>query len=131
MSGLAFGYALNAYRQAATQLDPHHPIFAAACTVSITQAIQTLALTGLLLIWDRAALRAVFAAWRSSLGAGLFGALASCCWLTALALSPAAPVRALGVIEAPISALAGRGCSRSASACGSGSRAWARRWGWR
>jgi len=108
LSGLAFGYSLNAYRQAAVQLDPHNPIFAAVCTVSITQALQTLALTGLLLIWDRAALRSVFAAWRSSLGAGLFGALASICWLTALALTPAAPVRALGVIEAPISALAGR-----------------------
>ena len=108
LSGLAYGYCLNAYRQAAVQLDPGHPIFAAACTVTITQAVQTLGLTGLLLIWDRAALRAVFAAWRSSLGAGLFGALASCGWLTALALSPAAPVRALGVIEAPISALAGR-----------------------
>jgi drug/metabolite transporter (DMT)-like permease len=108
LSGLAYGYCLNAYRQAATQLDPNHPIFAAAGTVAITQALQSLALTGLLLIWDRAALRAVFAAWRSSLGAGLFGAMASCGWLTALALSPAAPVRALGVIEAPISALAGR-----------------------
>jgi drug/metabolite transporter (DMT)-like permease len=108
LSGLAFGYSLNAYRQAATQLDPHHPIFAAACTVSLTQAMQTVALTVLLLVWDRAALRAVFAAWRQSLGAGFCGAVASCCWLTALALSPAAPVRALGVIEAPVSAIAGR-----------------------
>lgn len=108
LSGLAFGYALNAYRQAATQLDPHHAIFAAVSTVCITQTVQTLALTGLLLMWDRAALRAVFAAWRQSLAAGLCGALASSCWLTALALTPAAQVRALGVIEAPISALAGR-----------------------
>ncbi len=108
LSGLAFGYSLNAYRQATVQLDPHNPIFAAVSTVCVTQAVQSLALSGLLLIWDRAALRSVFAAWRSSLGAGLFGALASCCWLTALALSPAAPVRALGVIEAPVAALAGR-----------------------
>ncbi len=70
--------------------------------------MQTVGLTALLLIWDRPALRSVFAAWRQSLGAGLCGALASCCWLTALALSPAAPVRALGVIEAPVAALAGR-----------------------
>jgi drug/metabolite transporter (DMT)-like permease len=50
----------------------------------------------------------VVAAWRSSLGAGFFGAAASALWLTALALAPAAPVRAVGVIEMPLSALAGR-----------------------
>jgi drug/metabolite transporter (DMT)-like permease len=108
LSGLAFGYSLNAYRQAAVRLDPHNPIFAAVATVCLTQAMQALALTLLLAAWDRAALRAVLKAWRQSLGAGLFGALASCCWLTALALAPAAPVRALGVIEAPVAALEGR-----------------------
>jgi len=108
LSGLTFGYALNAYRQATVQLDHLHPIFAAVCTVSVTQALQAVALTALLAIWDRPAFRSVFAAWRQSLAAGLCGALASSCWLTALALTPAAPVRALGVIEAPVAALAGR-----------------------
>jgi drug/metabolite transporter (DMT)-like permease len=108
LSGLAFGYALNAYRQAAVQLDPRHAVFAAVCTVSVTQALQTLVLTLLLAVWDRGALKAVFAAWRQSLAAGFCGALASSCWLTALALTPAAQVRALGVIEAPVAALAGR-----------------------
>jgi drug/metabolite transporter (DMT)-like permease len=108
LSGLFFGWSLNAYRQAATQFDPAHPIFAAVSTVTITQALQTVVLTLLLAIWDRPALGAVFAAWRQSLAAGACGALASSGWLTALALSPAAPVRALGVVEAPIAALAGR-----------------------
>ena len=108
LSGLTFGYSLNAYRQAAVQLDPHHAVFAAVTTVCITQAMQTAGLTLILAILDRAALRAVFAAWRQSLAAGLCGAMASSCWLTALALTPAAPVRALGVIEAPVAALAGR-----------------------
>ena len=45
--------------------------------------------------------------WRPSLGAGLCGACASVGWFVALALSPAAPVRALGIIEAPIAAIAG------------------------
>jgi drug/metabolite transporter (DMT)-like permease len=108
LSGLTFGYSLNAYRQAAVQFDHAHPIFAAVSTVSVTQAMQTLALTLVLAIWDRPALRSVLTAWRQSLGAGLCGALASSCWLTALALTPAAPVRALGVLEAPIAALAGR-----------------------
>jgi drug/metabolite transporter (DMT)-like permease len=50
----------------------------------------------------------VFSRWRESLLAGLCGALASAGWFLALALSPAAPVRAVGVIEAPIAAIAGR-----------------------
>ena len=108
LSGLTFGYALNAYRQAGLAMDPHHALFAAAATVTVSQACQSAALSLLLAIWDRPALRSVFASWRQSLGAGLCGALASICWLTALALSPAAPVRALGVIEAPVAAFAGR-----------------------
>jgi drug/metabolite transporter (DMT)-like permease len=108
LSGLCFGYSLNAYRQAGLALDAGHPVFAAAATVTISQAAQSAALSLLLAVWDRAALRSVFAAWRSSLGAGLCGALASVCWLIALGLEPAAPVRALGVIEAPVAALAGR-----------------------
>ena len=81
---------------------------AALFTTSTTQALQTLALGGWLMIRSRRSLVAVLAAWRSSLGAGFFGAAASALWLTALALAPAAPVRAIGVIEMPLSAIAGR-----------------------
>jgi drug/metabolite transporter (DMT)-like permease len=108
LSGLCFGYALNAYRQAELAMDPHHPLFAASATVTATQAVQSLGLTALLAVWDRPALRSVFTSWRQSLGAGFFGAMASICWLLALGLEPAAPVRALGVVEAPVAALAGR-----------------------
>lgn len=108
LSGLCFGYSLNAYRQAGLAMDGAHPIFAAAATVTVSQALQSAGLGLLLAIWDRAALRSVFAAWRQSLTAGLCGALASICWLIALGLAPAAPVRALGVVEAPVAAIAGR-----------------------
>jgi drug/metabolite transporter (DMT)-like permease len=108
LSGLCFGYSLNAYRQAGLAMDPHHALFAAAATVTVSQACQSAALSLLLAIWDRAALRSVFASWKPSLGAGLCGALASICWLLALGLAPAAPVRALGVVEAPVAAVAGR-----------------------
>lgn len=108
LSGLCFGYSLNAYRQAGLAMDAGHPIFAAAATVTVSQTFQSIGLSALLAVWDRAALRSVFAAWRQSLLAGLCGAMASVCWLTALGLSPAAPVRALGVVEAPVAALAGR-----------------------
>jgi drug/metabolite transporter (DMT)-like permease len=108
LSGLCFGFSLNAYRQASLALDPGHPIFAAAATVTVTQAAQSIGLSAMLAVWDRAALTSVFAAWRQSLLAGLCGAMASVGWLIALGLSPAAPVRALGVVEAPVAAIAGR-----------------------
>ena len=61
------------------------------------------------LAWLRpGSLLAVARAWRPSLGAGFFGAAASACWFGALAMAPAGPVRAVGVIEAPIAAAAGR-----------------------
>ncbi len=108
ISGACYGVALNAYRQANLAIDPHHAVFAAVVTTSTTQAMQAAALTAWLAVRDRASLRAVLAAWKSSLGAGFFGAAASALWLTALALSPAGPVRAVGVLEMPLSALVGR-----------------------
>ncbi|MGE7206980.1 DMT family transporter [Sphingomonas sp. NPDC019816] len=106
-SGLFFGFSLNAFRHAALALDPGHPIHAALVCVAVVQAMQTIAL-GLILAWrDPATLAEVARRWRPSLGAGLCGACASAGWFVALALSPAAPVRALGIIEAPIAAMAG------------------------
>lgn len=107
LSGLCFGFSLNAFRHSALSMEPAHPVYAAILSVAIVQAMQAAALTGILALRDPGALRAVFRSWRSSLGAGLCGACASAGWFIALALSPAAPVRALGVIEAPIAAFAG------------------------
>ncbi|NIJ33413.1 DMT family transporter [Sphingomonas oligoaromativorans] len=107
LSGLFFGFSLNAFRHSALAMEAGHPVFAAIVSVCIVQAMQAATLTLILLVRDPAALRAVLRDWRSSLGAGLCGACASSGWFVALALSPAAPVRALGVIEAPIAAFAG------------------------
>jgi hypothetical protein len=46
--------------------------------------------------------RAIIDAWRSSLFAGFMGALASQLWFVAFALSEAAPVRTLALIEVPM-----------------------------
>jgi drug/metabolite transporter (DMT)-like permease len=108
LSGLAFAVALNAYRQAGLALEPHHPIYSATAAVCVAQAIQTTLLLISLAIWRPASLAAVARSWRPSLGAGFFGAAASACWFSALAMAPAGPVRAIGVIEAPIAAAAGR-----------------------
>ena len=107
LSGLCFGFSLNAFRHAGLALDVRHPPFAALTSVMVVQAMQAATLTLILALRDRQTLRSVITGWRGSLSAGLCGACASAGWFFALALSPAAPVRALGVIEAPIAALAG------------------------
>lgn len=106
-SGLLFGFALNAFRHAGLRLEPQHPFFAAMASVAIVQTVQAGTLILYLLWRDRPALVAVITGWRESFGAGLFGALASSGWFFALNLAPAAAVRALGLIEMPIAALAG------------------------
>ncbi|MDR7231832.1 drug/metabolite transporter (DMT)-like permease [Caulobacter sp. BE264] len=107
-SGAIFALSANCFRQASLAFDPAHPAASAFVTVMVVQAIQTVALTSYLAWRDRAALGAVIAAWRQSLGAGFCGAAASGLWFTAMALSPVGPVRAVGVIEMPIAAIAGR-----------------------
>ena len=107
-SGACFALALNGVRQAGLALDHAHPIYAATAGVVVAQALQSLLLGGALAVLRPNALRAVASSWRASLGAGLCGALASAFWFSALALAPAGPVRAVGVIEAPIAAAAGR-----------------------
>ena len=103
-----FALSMNGYRQAGLALEPRHPIFAGIGAVVAAQAIQSVVLGCALALLRPAALRAVFGSWRASLGAGACGAGASVLWFSALAMSPPGPVRAIGVIEAPIAALAGR-----------------------
>ena len=107
-SGAIFALSANCFRQASLTFAPAHPAAAAFVTVMVVQAIQTVALTGYLAWRDPGALKAVVAAWRQSLGAGFCGAAASGLWFTAMTLSPVGPVRAVGVVEMPIAAIAGR-----------------------
>lgn len=107
-AGAGFAMASNAYRQCALTLDTAHPFLAAQVTLLSVQVIQSAVLVAWLAMADRAALMASVRPWRSSLGAGFFGAAASGLWFTAFAMAPVGPVRAVGVVEAPIAALAGR-----------------------
>jgi drug/metabolite transporter (DMT)-like permease len=108
IAGGGFAVSSNAFLQAALGLDAHHPAFAAQVTVFCVQAMQSAALIAWLGATNRSGLVTAVTAGRSSLGAGFFGAAASGLWFTAFALSPAGPVRAVGVVEMPIAALAGR-----------------------
>ena len=108
LSGLFFGFSLNAYRHSGLALEPNHRVYAAVVCVAVVQAMQSVVLTAVLAMRDRKALRAIMTGWRESIAAGLCGAIASCGWFIALGLAPAAPVRAVGVIEAPMAAIAAR-----------------------
>jgi drug/metabolite transporter (DMT)-like permease len=108
LSGLLFGFSFNAYRHASVTLEPVHNVFSATATVTITQFIQSVGLTAILAVKKPSALEAVIRSWRGSLFAGATGACASACWLIALTMAPAAPVRAVGVVEAPMAAAMGR-----------------------
>jgi drug/metabolite transporter (DMT)-like permease len=108
LSGLLFGFSLNAFRHASLALAPDHLAFSATGTVAFTQALQSVALGGWLAVRKPAALESVLSSWRESLFAGFCGACASIAWQVALIMAPAASVRAVGVIESPIAAAAGR-----------------------
>lgn len=106
-AGTFFAASSNLYRHAALSYDAAHPAFAGLSTLVVVQAFQTAGLGAWLAARDRGALVAVVRGWRPSLGAGFFGAAASGLWFTAFAMMAAAPVRAVGVVEMPIAALAG------------------------
>jgi hypothetical protein len=85
------------------------PITAAIVSVTVVQAMQAGALTAILLLRNPAAARRA-AQLAQLAGLGLCGTCASAGRCIALALSPAAPVRELGIIEALVAALADNGC---------------------
>jgi drug/metabolite transporter (DMT)-like permease len=107
-SGAMFALCANCFRQAGLAFDPAHAAASAFVTVMVVQAMQTAALSAWLAWREPDSLKAVLAAWKQSLGAGFCGAAASGLWFTAMTLSPVGPVRAVGVVEMPIAAIAGR-----------------------
>ena len=108
LAGAGFAVAGNAFRQAALSLDRADPLLTAQLTVFVGQTMQSAALIAWLALTDRGALRIAVTSWRASVPAGFFGAAASGLWFTAFAMTPVGLVRAVGVIEMPIAAFAGR-----------------------
>ena len=98
-SGTGFALSAIGYRGAALALGEAPFMMAAASTLLVAQAIQTLLLGGWLLWRSRDVVLRVFRAWRASLFAGFMGAAASAGWFTAFTLETAAHVRTLGLIE--------------------------------
>jgi uncharacterized membrane protein len=98
-SGAGFALAAVAFRGATLQTSGAAPVLAAASTLLVAQLLQTLMLGGYLLVRERRVVRAVLTLWRPSMFAGFMGAAASAGWFTAFALTSAAHVRTLGLVE--------------------------------
>ena len=108
-SGACFAFSAVGYRGASLVLGSGTPPWlAGAWGVLWAQAIQTVLLGGWITLRTPEVIRKVFAAWRISLWAGCMGAIASIGWFTAFAMTTAAQVRTLGMVEVLFSYLVSR-----------------------
>src|SRR4051812_22568103 len=107
-SGAGFALSAVGYRGAALQLPGTSAWLIGAWGVLFAQILQTVLLGSWLAVKAPQALRATVTAWKISIVAGGTGALASVCWFTAFALTTAANVRTLGMVEVVFSYLVSR-----------------------
>jgi drug/metabolite transporter (DMT)-like permease len=115
-AGGLFGLSAIAFRGGIGALGGGDFLIRALTILAVSLTIQATLLGLWLAVHDREAFTGSLKVWRTSLGAGFLGAFASACWFTAFALTPAANVRTLGLIEMPIAALlAGRLTGKAAS----------------
>ena len=101
-SATFFAFAAIGFRSAVIGVASPSKVLSASVILVAGLAIQSAVLGLYLAAFDRAGARAILNAWRSSLFAGLMGALASQLWFIAFALIDAAPVRTLALIEVPM-----------------------------
>jgi drug/metabolite transporter (DMT)-like permease len=107
-SGAGFALSAVGYRGAALELPGTSAWLSGAWGVLLAQALQSALLGGWLAWRAPTALRATISTWRISAIAGAMGALASIGWFTAFALTTAANVRTLGMVEVVFSYLVSR-----------------------
>ena len=99
LAGACFAIAAVAYRGAILSLGEGHFLVNATWTVTCGLLIQTVALGGWMIVFQPAIMLRVLQAWRISIWGGLLGALASEGWFRGVALTAAANVRTLGLVE--------------------------------
>lgn len=117
VAGALFGLSAIGFRGAILALPEGDFFIRALVALAVSLSIQTV----LALIWlallDRAALRGILREWRGSLAAGALGAFASLCWFSGFALTSAANVRTLALLEVPLAqVISGRVFRQGASA---------------
>ena len=101
-SATLFAFATIGFRSAVVGVEGSSRLVAAALILVVGLAIQAVTLAVYLGLYDRKGGTAILAAWRSSLIAGFMGALASLLGFFAFALTDAARVRTLALIEVPL-----------------------------
>jgi drug/metabolite transporter (DMT)-like permease len=99
MAGAFFALAAIGFRGAILALDQGSFLIRSTTTLAWGLGIQTALLLLWLSLFDRAALLGSLRVWRHSLGAGFLGALASQFWFIGFALTTAANVRTLALVE--------------------------------
>lgn len=111
-AGAMFGASAVGYRGGILALE--HPNFVVGATTTVVTGLvmQVTFLTGYLALFDRMTLAAIAAAWRPSIVAGFMGAFASEMWFLAFALTAAAKVRTLALVEIFFAGLVSRSLFR-------------------
>jgi drug/metabolite transporter (DMT)-like permease len=99
VSAATFALSANGYRGAIITIQGTSFVTAATYTLVLGLAVQTLVLTVYLLLRAPGILKAIFGLWKPSLLAGFMGAFASQFWFLAFALTAAANVRTLSLVE--------------------------------
>jgi len=99
VAAACFGLSSVGYRGAILQVGGVSFVTAASFTLVLGLMLQTVVLTGYLLLRDRKTLRALFRMWRPSMFAGFLGAAASQFWFLGFAVTSVANVRTLALIE--------------------------------
>ncbi len=98
-AGACFGLSAVAFRGGILALPTGGFVLRSTTMLVLSLAIQTAVLLAYLLLRDRQALFKSFGVWKASLGAGFLGALASQFWFLGFALTSAANVRTLALVE--------------------------------
>ncbi len=101
-AGGLYGIAAIGFRGAVISIPEGDFVLRASTTLALGLAVQSVLLGAWLLLFDRAALLGSLKVWRQSLFAGFLGAFASQFWFLGFALTSAANVRTLALVEVPM-----------------------------
>jgi drug/metabolite transporter (DMT)-like permease len=99
LSGALFAMSAIGFRGAILTLHLHDFVLAATFTVTVGLVIQAAVLSLYLALRDPQVLRAIMRAWKPSMFAGFMGAFASEFWFLGFAITSAANVRTLALVE--------------------------------
>lgn len=107
-SGACFALSAVGFRGAILALDHGSSLVRASTALAWSLVLQTVMLLVWLALFDRPALLGSFREWRRSVAAGFVGAAASQFWFIGFALTAAANVRTLALVEVVMAQLVSR-----------------------